>query len=62
MAISTGAEIARGLVAYDMGDAKRIAGLKSSEIERVLGYKYLDEVVHRNDLVLLDTAHDEPTR
>ena len=27
-----GEEIARGLVAYDMGDARRIAGLKSSEI------------------------------
>ena len=35
----TGEEIARGLVAYDMGDARRIAGLKSSEIEQDAGFQ-----------------------
>ena len=33
-----GREIARGLVAYDAADAVRIAGLKTVEIEAVLGY------------------------
>ena len=47
-----GDEIARGLVAYDMGDARRIAGLKSSEIGKALGFRGRDEMVHRDDLVL----------
>ena len=45
---------ARGLAGYGADEVRRIAGLKSSEIERALGYKYLDEVVHRNDMVLTD--------
>ena len=45
---------ARGLAGYGADEIRRIAGLKSSEIERTLGYKYLDEVVHRNDMVLTD--------
>jgi glutamate 5-kinase len=45
---------ARGLAGYGADEVRRIAGLKSSEIERTLGYKYLDEVVHRSDMVLLD--------
>ena len=50
---STGGEIARGLVAYDAGDAARIAGLKSSEIEKVLGFRGRDELIHRDDMVLI---------
>jgi glutamate 5-kinase len=45
---------ARGLSGYTADEVRRIAGLKSGEIERALGYKYLDEVIHRNDLVVLD--------
>jgi glutamate 5-kinase len=45
---------ARGLAGYGAEEVRRIAGLKTSEIERALGYKYLDEIVHRNDMVLLD--------
>ncbi|HTT70142.1 MAG TPA: glutamate 5-kinase [Anaeromyxobacteraceae bacterium] len=47
---------ARGLAGYGADEVRRIAGLKTSEIERVLGYKYLDEVVHRNDMVLLEAG------
>jgi glutamate 5-kinase len=47
-----GEEVARGLVAYDMGDARRIAGLKSSEIGKTLGFRGRDEMVHRDDLVI----------
>ena len=47
---------ARGLAGYAAEEVRRIAGLKTSEIERALGYKYLDEVVHRNDMVLLDAG------
>jgi glutamate 5-kinase len=50
---AAGREIARGLVAYDAADATRIAGLKSSEIEKVLGFRGRDELIHRDDMVLL---------
>jgi len=49
---TTGAEIARGLVAYDRDDAARIAGRKTSEIENALGFRGRDEMVHRDDLVM----------
>ena len=47
-----GREIARGLVAYDAADAVRIAGLKTAEIETVLGYAARSAMVHRDDLVV----------
>ena len=48
-----GREIARGLVAYDAADAARIVGLKSSEIEKALGFRGRDELIHRDDMVLM---------
>ncbi len=48
----TGAEVARGLVAYSSADAARIKGHKSREIETLLGYRGRDEMIHRDDLVL----------
>ena len=47
-----GVEIARGLIAYSRDDAESIAGQKSSEIERLLGYRGREELIHRDDLVL----------
>jgi len=47
-----GLEIARGLVAYDAADAVRIAGLKTAEIDAVLGYQARSAMVHRDDLVV----------
>lgn len=47
-----GAEVARGLVAYDATDAVKIAGLKTAEIETVLGYEARAAMVHRDDLVM----------
>ena len=47
-----GREIARGLVAYDATDAVRIAGLKTAEIEAVLGYQARSAMIHRDDLVV----------
>jgi glutamate 5-kinase len=49
---------ARGLAGYAADEVRRIAGLKTSEIERALGYKYLDEVVHRDDLVVLEAGRE----
>jgi glutamate 5-kinase len=48
-----GREIARGLVNYSSTDLRRICGRHSSEIEKILGFVYGDEVIHRNNLVLL---------
>ena len=47
-----GAEVGRGLIAYSAADAERIKGHKSREIERLLGYRGRDEMIHRDDLVL----------
>jgi len=48
-----GVELARGLSAYDAEDARKIAGHRSEEIETILGWRGRDEVVHRDDLVVL---------
>ena len=48
-----GSEVARGIVAYSDGDAARIMGRKSSEIAELLGFRGRDEMIHRDDLVLL---------
>jgi len=48
-----GRPVARGLAGYASDDLKRIAGHRSAEIEPLLGYKFLDEAVHKDDLVLL---------
>lgn len=52
----TGKAIARGLAGYSSDDLKRIAGLRSADIEAALGYKFLDEAVHKDNLVLLAEA------
>jgi glutamate 5-kinase len=48
-----GREIARGIINYGAADLARIIGKKSEEIETVLGFNFGDEVIHRNDLVIL---------
>ncbi|MBV8791089.1 MAG: glutamate 5-kinase [Pseudolabrys sp.] len=47
-----GAEIGRGLVAYDADDAEKIKGQSSSEVLLILGYEGRTEMIHRDDLVL----------
>jgi glutamate 5-kinase len=58
IAVDPARPFARGLAGYGADEVRRIAGLKTSEIERALGYKYLDEVVHRDDLVVLERARE----
>jgi glutamate 5-kinase len=48
-----GAEIARGLVAYQSSEAQLIAGRRSSDIEALLGYVGREEIIHRDDLVVI---------
>ncbi|MFT3810778.1 MAG: glutamate 5-kinase [Micropepsaceae bacterium] len=50
---ATGAEIARGLVAYEADEARRLIGRRSGEIEAVLGYAGRAAMIHRDDLVVL---------
>jgi glutamate 5-kinase len=49
---SSGRLLARGLVAYAAEEARRIAGRRSAEIEKLLGFRGRDEIVHRDDLVV----------
>lgn len=49
-----GEEIARGLVNYHSYEIEKIMGRKTGEIEKILGYKYYDEVIHRDNLVILE--------
>jgi glutamate 5-kinase len=51
-----GVEIARGIAAYSDGDSARIMGRKSAEIETQLGFRGREELIHRDDLVILQ--HD----
>lgn len=48
-----GKEFARGIVYYSAKELEKIKGVKSSLIEKHLGYKYSDEVIHRDNLVIL---------
>ncbi len=51
-----GIEIARGLCRYGTRDAARIAGAGTRDIGAILGFHGGDEVVHRDDLVLVLTG------
>jgi glutamate 5-kinase len=48
-----GQEVARGLIAYSDVDAAQIMGRRSSQIEGILGFRGRDEMIHRDDLALL---------
>ena len=49
-----GAKVACGLIQYDLKDAARIIGLSSDGIETVFGGSYRVEMVHRDDLVVVN--------
>jgi len=50
---SAAKRIACGIANYDARDIAKIKGLRSGHIEETLGYHYGQEIVHRNNLVLL---------
>ncbi len=50
---AAGLEVARGLVNYASEEASRIAGQPSSAIASILGYRDEEELIHRDNLVLL---------
>ena len=49
-------EVARGIAAYSDSDAAKIMGRKSLDIERMLGFRGRDEMIHRDNLVMLDRS------
>ena len=60
---SDGIALARGQAQYNAGESARIAGRHSREIEAILGFRYDEAMIHRDDLVLLQTIdiHKETT-
>jgi glutamate 5-kinase len=50
---SKGMEFARGLSNYSSFEIQKIKGMKTAELVKVLGYKVYDEVIHRDNLVVL---------
>jgi glutamate 5-kinase len=48
-----GSRIAKGITNYSSSEIEKIRGRKTSDIEKVLGYRYSDEVIHRDNLVVL---------
>ncbi len=48
-----GEKIAKGLTNYSSVEIRQIKGKRTSEIQRTLGYRYSDEVIHRDNLVVL---------
>ena len=48
-----GDEIARGLVSYGSSEIDRVKGKKTSDLEKILGYKYSDEIINRDDMVVV---------
>ena len=49
----SGREFARGIVNFDAREIVRLRGARTADIERLLGYRGLDEVIHRDNLALL---------
>jgi len=57
-----GSLIAKGITDYSSEELRKIAGKKTGEIEGILGYKYSDEVIHRDNLVITaSTVQDSPS-
>ena len=56
---ANGVEIARGLVTWSDDDARRVLGRKSADIEALFGFRGRTELVHRDDLVMLERRADE---
>jgi glutamate 5-kinase len=50
---NSGKVVGRGIANYSSSDVSQIKGSKSVEIEKKLGYKYTEEVIHRDNMVVL---------
>ncbi len=50
---TSGAELGRGLIAYDAAEAGQLIGRNSRDIESVLGAPGRAEMIHRDDMALV---------
>lgn len=50
----SGVPVARGLTSYGSDDIRRIMGKSTKDVEKTLGYKFTDEVIHRDDLAVIE--------
>ena len=50
---NSGNDCARGLTSFSSDEIKKIKGLKTDQIEKVLGYASKSEIIHRDDMVKL---------
>lgn len=57
-----GRDLGRGIAAYNADDMRRLCGRQSEEIEQVLGFRFGDALVHRNDLALSEGRGQPPSR
>lgn len=48
-----GSLLSKGITNYSSYEVELIKGLKTVEIEKKLGYKYRDEIIHRDNMVIL---------
>ena len=53
IATAEGEKVACGIANYGSEDAERIRGVRSDRVQSILGYHYGEEIVHRNNMVLL---------
>ena len=51
--VDEAALVAAGLVNYSSADIDRVRGVKTADIERILGFRDSDEIIHRDNLVVL---------
>ena len=51
--IQTRKKIAKGITNYSSTEIEKIKGRKTTDVEKALGYRYSDEVIHRDNLVVL---------
>jgi glutamate 5-kinase len=49
---ASGTRLAKGLVNYASREILKIMGKKTSQIEKTLGYKYSDEIIHRDNMTV----------
>jgi glutamate 5-kinase len=57
----SGQEFGRGLTNYSRDEVEKIKGLRSDQISEALGHKSYDEVIHRDNLVILEAPPAAPS-
>ena len=53
-----GVEVARGIVGYADADTAKIMGRRSADIEQLLGFRGREELIHRDDLVIMRRVNE----